>query len=143
MPDRILDHLQRICLAHPQAEERLTWDEPTFRIRDKIFCIYSDHDDRPALTCKAPRGSQAVLVGADGKRFFVPRYVGHIGWIGMWLDGRVDWDEVATIVARSFAMTAPKQLAVKKVKAPAAKVTKGRSASNRRPGGDRKVDDDD
>jgi predicted DNA-binding protein (MmcQ/YjbR family) len=117
MADRILEHVRRVCLAHPQAEERLTWDEPTFRIRDKIFCAYIHHADRPALTCKAPEGSQAVLVGADPARFFVPRFVGHIGWIGMWLDDKVDWDEVAKLVARSFTMTAPKRLGATKAKA--------------------------
>ena len=116
MPDRILERLRRICLAHPQAEERLTWGEPTFRIRDKIFCASVLRDDRPALTCKAPAGSQAVLVGSDPGRFFVPRYVGHNGWIGIWLDNKPDWDEVAVIVARSFAMTAPKRLSVAKLK---------------------------
>jgi predicted DNA-binding protein (MmcQ/YjbR family) len=118
MADKILGQLRRICLAHPEAEERLTWNEPTFRIRDKIFCAYIRHDDRAALTCKAPAGSQAVLVGADPKRFFVPRFVGHIGWVGMWLDGMVDWDEVTTIVARSFTMTAPKRLQAAKRKTP-------------------------
>jgi predicted DNA-binding protein (MmcQ/YjbR family) len=131
--DRILDRVRRICLSHPQTEERLTWDEPTFRIRNKIFCAYIRHDDRPALTCKAPEGSQAVLVGADPKRFFVPRFVGHIGWIGMWLDGRVNWDEVATIVARSFAMTAPKRLGAAKEKRPI-RANKPREATGRRPG---------
>src|SRR5512138_1853183 len=98
MADRILEKLRRICLVHGQAEERLTWDVPTFRIRDKIFCSSIPHTDRPALICKAPEGSQTVLVAADPKRFFVPRYVGHVGWIGMWLDGKVDWDEVAKLV---------------------------------------------
>ena len=118
MADKVLGQLRRICLAHPQAEERLTWDEPTFRIGDKIFCAYVDRDNRPALTCKAPAGSQTVLVGADPKRFFVPRYVGHIGWIGMWLDGKVDWDEVATILTRSYRMTAPKRLGAPNARAP-------------------------
>jgi hypothetical protein len=129
--DRILDRVRRICLGHPQVEERITWNEPTFRIRNKIFCAYVLHIDRPALTCKAPEGSQAVLVGADPKRFFVPRFVGHIGWIGMWLDGRVDWDEVATIVARSFAMTAPKKPGPAKTKSSA---KKSRRTSTRRSG---------
>src|SRR5258708_10675272 len=109
MADRILDRLRLMCLGRPQAAERLPWSEPTFRIRNKIFCAYILHDDRPALTCKAPEGSQAVLVGADPKRFFVPRFVGHIGWVGMWLDGKVDWDEVAKLVARSYQMIAPKR----------------------------------
>jgi hypothetical protein len=72
-----------------------------------------------------------VLVGADPKRFFVPRFVGHIGWIGMWLDGKVDWDEVATIIARSYRMTAPKRLGVTKGKALKRGVKKARSAQAR------------
>jgi len=128
MADRILEKFRRICLSNPQAEERLTWDEPTFRIRNKIFGAYISHDDRPALTCKAPEGSQAVLVGADPKRFFVPRFVGHIGWIGMWLDGKVDWDEVATIVERSYRMTAPKRLEVAKGTTPRGKAKTARAA---------------
>jgi hypothetical protein len=110
---KTLVRLQKICLALPEAEERETWGEPTFRVRNKIFCSQIVRDERPALTCKAPAGSQAILVGADPKRFFVPRYVGHKGWIGMWLDKGIDWREVAEIVRRSYRMTAPKKLAVR------------------------------
>jgi hypothetical protein len=45
-------------------------------------------DGRESLWCKAPPGSQMVLVGADPERFFVPPYVGHKGWAGMRLDGK-------------------------------------------------------
>ena len=109
---KTLARLQKICLALPEAEEREAWGEPTFRIRNKIFCAQIVHDERPALTCKAPPGSQAVLVGADPGRFFVPRFVGHNGWVGMWLDKGCDWREVAGIVRRSYQMTAPKKLAM-------------------------------
>ena len=110
---KALARLQKICLALPEAEERETWEIPTFRVRDKIFCMQTEHEERRALTCKAPPGSQAVLVGADPKRFFVPRYTGHKGWVGMWLDKGVDWSEVAQIVRRSYRMTAPKKLAAR------------------------------
>ncbi|HXW25187.1 MAG TPA: MmcQ/YjbR family DNA-binding protein [Xanthobacteraceae bacterium] len=105
-----LRRLRPICLALPEAEERETWGEATFRVRDKIFCMHIDDRDEPALWCKAPLGSQDVLVGADPERFFVPPYVGHKGWVGMRLDRRVDWREVATLVKRSYRMTAPKKL---------------------------------
>jgi hypothetical protein len=52
-----------------------------------------------------------VLVGADPKRFFVPPYVGHKGWIGVRLDDKPDWDEVAELVKRSYRLVAPKRLA--------------------------------
>jgi len=106
-----LRRLRPICLALPEAEERETWGEATFRVREKIFCMHIADADEPALWCKAPPGSQAILVGADPKRFFVPPYVGHKGWVGMRLDRKVDWGEVALIVERSYRMTAPKKLA--------------------------------
>jgi hypothetical protein len=106
-----LDRLRAICLALPQAEERETWECPTFRVRDKIFAmLVEDEDDRPGLWCKAPPGSQTHLVGADPERFFVPPYVGHKGWVGMHLNRRVAWREVAVVVERSYRMTAPKRL---------------------------------
>ena len=111
MRKRPLDRLREICLALPQAREKETWEIPTFRVRDKIFTMYVEDDDRPALWCKAPPGSQTILIGADPRRFFVPPYVGHKGWVGMRLDNRVNWREVALLVERSWRMTAPKLLA--------------------------------
>ena len=112
-PKQPLDRLRAVCLTLPEAEERETWEEATFRIRGKIFAMHiaNDGDGRPALWCKAPPGSQTILVGADPGRFFVPPYVGHKGWIGMWLDRRVDWREVEIVVKRSYRLTAPKRIA--------------------------------
>ena len=106
-----LDRLRAICLALPEATERETWGDPTFRVRDKIFALPRGGDGRLSLWCKAPPGMQDILVGADPARFFVPPYVGHHGWIGVRLDTAPDWDEIADLVAESYRMTAPKRLA--------------------------------
>ena len=82
---------------------------PAFRVRDKMFA--SCMESRPAVTMKAPPGAQEILVGADPETFFVPPYVGSKGWIGVGLDGRVDWDVLAELVRDSYRMTAPKSLA--------------------------------
>jgi predicted DNA-binding protein (MmcQ/YjbR family) len=111
MAKKPTDRLRRICLALPEAEERETWGDPTFRVRDKIFAMVKRGDGRVSLWCKAPPGSQMVLVGADPERFFVPPYVGHKGWVGVRLDNDPDWDEVAEIVRRSYRLTAPKKIA--------------------------------
>ena len=112
----VLERLRNLCLAFPEATEKVFGGHatPTFRVRDKIFAQYEDgdhHDGRPALWCKAPPGAQDVLVGADPARFFVPPYVGHNGWIGVWLDVSVDWDVIAGLVSDSYRLTAPKRLA--------------------------------
>jgi predicted DNA-binding protein (MmcQ/YjbR family) len=85
-PAASLPRLRAICLALPEAEERQTWETPTFRVRDKIFAMFRPDDGVPAFWCKAPPGAQAVLIGADPTRFFRPPYVGHKGWIGIRID---------------------------------------------------------
>jgi predicted DNA-binding protein (MmcQ/YjbR family) len=111
MAKRPIDWLRAICLALPEAVEREAWGDPTFRVRDKIFAMEKRGDGRCSVWCKAPPGSQAVLVGADPRQFFVPPYVGHKGWIGVRLDDGPDWAEVASLLKRSYRMTAPKRLA--------------------------------
>lgn len=111
MPRAPILHLRELCLALPEAEERETWGEATFRIRGRIFAMQATGGRAPALWCKAPPGSQAILVGADPTRFFAPPYLGPKGWIGIWLDGRPDWAEIGALIRRSYALIAPKRLA--------------------------------
>ena len=109
-----LGKLRALCLALPEATEKEAWGEPTFRVGGKMFAMFTNNhhgDERIAVWCKAPPGVQEILVGAAPERFFVPPYVGHKGWIGVRLDRKVDWEEVADILADSYRMTAPKRLA--------------------------------
>ncbi|HVM85682.1 MAG TPA: MmcQ/YjbR family DNA-binding protein [Candidatus Binatia bacterium] len=111
MTAAITDRLRKICLALPEAEEKEAWGDPTFRVKDKIFAMEKRGDGRISVWFKAPPGSQAVLIGADPASFFRPPYVGHKGWVGMRLDAKPDWKEVAALIRRSYALTAPKKLA--------------------------------
>jgi predicted DNA-binding protein (MmcQ/YjbR family) len=105
-----LTSLRTLCLALPEAVEKQTWDAPTFRVRDKIFAMVHTVKGAQTVWCKAPRGVQAILVEAAPERFFVPPYVGHKGWIGIRLDGPLDWAEMQALIRRSYGMTAPKRL---------------------------------
>ena len=107
--------LRRRCLALPDAHEVEAWGEPTFRVRNKLFAMYASADShhgggRPAAWIKAAPGNQAMMVRASPDRFFVPPYVGPSGWVGVWLDGKPDWDEVAELLADGWRLVAPKRL---------------------------------
>lgn len=108
---RPIDRLRAICLALPEAEERETWEIPTFRVHDKIFAMAHPVAERPSVWFKAPRGVQALLTEAAPERFFRPPYVGHKGWVGLWLDAPWDQAEAEALITRSWRMTAPKRLA--------------------------------
>jgi len=115
MPPRPLSRLRKLCLALPESHEVEAWGEPTFRVRNKLFAMYANADNhhgggRPAVWCKAGPGNQALMVQADPGRFFVPPYVGPSGWIGIWLDGAVDWAELDDLVRDSYRLVAPKRL---------------------------------
>ena len=107
----VLSRLRALCLALPDAVEKTTWDVPTFRIRDKIFAMVHDTGGRAGVWCKAPPGAQGILIEAAPFRFFRPPYVGHRGWIGIWLDAELDWPEMEDLIGRSYLMTAPKRKA--------------------------------
>ena len=109
-----LTKVRKICLALPEATERLSHGAPTFFVQGKkTFLMYLDHhhdDNGLALWCAAAPGVQQELVGEDPVRFFRPPYVGYRGWVGVRLDIDVDWDEVTGIVTDSYRAVAPKRL---------------------------------
>jgi predicted DNA-binding protein (MmcQ/YjbR family) len=107
--------LRKLCLALPEAHEVEAWGEPTFRVRNKIFAMYARANNhhgkgRDATWVKAAPGDQAKMVAAAPECFFAPPYVGPSGWIGIWLDGVVEWEDVADFVCDSYRLIAPKKL---------------------------------
>lgn len=114
MSNATLEQVRAICLALPETTERPSHGMPTFFVRDrKTFVNYADNhhnDGRLALWCHAPEGMQATWVAQDPERFFVPPYVGHRGWIGVRLEGDVDWDLVADIIHDAYRGVAPRRL---------------------------------
>jgi hypothetical protein len=115
MPPRPLTRLRKVCLALPDAHEVEAWGEPTFRVRNKMFAMYAaagNHhgDGRPAVWIKATAANQALMVSDAPDRFFKPPYVGPSGWIGVWLDGDPNWDEIAMLLRDGFVLAAPARL---------------------------------
>jgi predicted DNA-binding protein (MmcQ/YjbR family) len=116
MAPRPLLRLRKLCLALPESHEVEAWGEPTFRARNKLFAMFAaanNHhgDGRPAVWCKAAPGNQQLMVQHAPTKFFVPPYVGPSGWVGVYLDGDVDWIEVAELLTDSYRLIAPKKLA--------------------------------
>ena len=106
--------VRKLCLALPEVEERLSHGAPTWFVRGKktLATVWDDHhgDGRLALICAAPPGVQAQLVDEEPKRFYVPAYVGHRGWIGVRLDVKPDWTEIREILADAYRCVAPAKL---------------------------------
>lgn len=115
MPPRPLTRLRKLCLALPEAHEVEAWGEPTFRVRNKIFAMYASPDNhhgggRPAVWLKSLPEDQARMLRADPECFFKPPYVGVSGWIGIWLDGPFDLDDLSEFLDDAYRLIAPKRV---------------------------------
>ena len=113
--DRLLDRARKIIAAWPETDERLSHGSPTWWGGRKTFASFSNNhhgDGRIALCIKSDFDTQEGLVQADPDVFFVPPYVGPSGWVGVVLDGDVDWDVVAGLLETGYRAVAPK-LAIK------------------------------
>jgi hypothetical protein len=75
--------------------------------------LLDDHhgDKRLALNCRVLAGASQELVSADPTRFFIPKFSGHRGWVGTWLDlDEVDWTAIEALVEDAYRLTAPRTL---------------------------------
>ena len=114
-PRSPLPRVRKLALSLPEAHEVEAWGEPTFRVKNKIFAMYARANNhhgggRNAVWCKAKPVNQSLMIGASPDRFFSPPYVGPSGWIGVWLDGDVDWEEILELFTDGYRMTAPTTL---------------------------------
>jgi predicted DNA-binding protein (MmcQ/YjbR family) len=112
-----LPRLRAICLALPEASERVSHGEPTwFAGKGKVFAMLDDHHHgAPHLSVWLPAGlgAQEALIESDPKRYFRPPYVGGSGWVGVVLDTQPDWSQVAWLVEQAYRLVAHKSLVAK------------------------------
>lgn len=111
-----LVQVRALCLAQPNAAEKLSHGMPAFQIEGgRMFAYFwHDHhgDGETAVVVKTSGpDEQAMLVEMDAERYWRPPYLGPSGWIGIRLDrGAVDWDGVANRIAASWQWVAPRKL---------------------------------
>ena len=107
----VIAKLREICLAFPDAFEKEAWGECTFRVTGGSMFAMTDNNHHGsghiAVWVKAPAMVQEILVNSDPKRFFIPPYMGKKGWVGVRIDYKVKWDELAAILKDGYLLSAP------------------------------------
>ncbi len=111
----LLKRLRALCQALPEATEKLSHGEPTWFAgpKGKVFAMFDNHHHgapRLSVHVPAPPGLQDTLVKAEPERYWVPPYVGHLGWVGIYLDGDCDWTMVKRLVTEGFCKVASAKL---------------------------------
>ena len=97
-------------MSLPEVEERETWGDITFRVRDKIFVIASP--DGPTASVKASLDDQAGLLEMDPTTFSKSAYVGRFGWVRVQLAG-LSPELADRLIRNAWRLTAPRRLVSK------------------------------
>ena len=112
MSDEPLERLRAIVEALPETRETVSHGAPTFWGGKKTFAVYhvGHYDEgRRGVWIKAEDGAQEALIASDPARFYRPKYVGPSGWVGVRLEGEVDWDELRQLLEDGWRLVAPKR----------------------------------
>ena len=113
--DPLLGRVRAIALGYPEADEKESHGRPAFFTK-KVFAYYGgsikvDGDwvahDQSIVFVPDPEERPALEVD---ERFWVPAYLGPYGWLGLDLNGKSDFEEVAELVEVSYRLTAPTRL---------------------------------
>ena len=107
-----LERVRHICLALPEAIEKLSHGEPTFFVGKKVFAMFANNhhnDGRVAVWLPVPPGMQPMMIEASPEKFFKPPYVGVRGWVGIHL-AQIDEEELTFHLHTAYRQIAPKKL---------------------------------
>ena len=114
-PEAVLDRLRALCLALPEASEKLSHGTQAFAVAGRMFAYFrhNHHQDGRTVVCLKTTGrdEQDMLMEADPEVFSWPAYIGPSGWIAMDL-AAADWQHVAAKLHDSYCLAAsPRTLA--------------------------------
>jgi predicted DNA-binding protein (MmcQ/YjbR family) len=109
--DPTIRKLREICLGLGGVIEKEAWGECTFRaVGGSMFAMTDNNHHNSghlAVWVKAQAMVQEILINSDAKKFFKPPYMGHKGWVGVRLDSKTDWHELAAILNDGCRMSLP------------------------------------
>jgi hypothetical protein len=110
--DKQLKRVRALAKSLPDVTEKISHGSPTFFVKKKSFASFLNNhhnDGRLALWCMAPPGAQAMLVDSNPDHYFVPPYVGHMGWVGVRLDKDNEWPQIAAVLEAAYEARAAKK----------------------------------
>jgi predicted DNA-binding protein (MmcQ/YjbR family) len=105
----LIERVQKISASLPGVTSEVDgFGHTTFKVRKKTFVMIGSGNGQGSLSIKADLTAQDLLV-KRGPYIRTP-YIGQHGWVTVWGDDPIDWNEVAELIGDAYRMSAPKRL---------------------------------
>jgi hypothetical protein len=105
----VLKELRKICLALPETGEVLQFGFPVWKAGAKTFAqAYSYKENKLQLAFWVGVEQQGLYT--QDKRYEIPAYMGHNGWIALDVTKSCNWDEVRALTLYSYRHFALKRM---------------------------------
>jgi predicted DNA-binding protein (MmcQ/YjbR family) len=104
----VVGQLREFCLSLPEASEDKAFGWPVWRAAKKTFAGVHRYNRRLTLQFWVGSDMQAMLTFE--KRYRVPAYIGHNGWIELDVEDEMDFGEVRELVLVSYKHFALKRM---------------------------------
>ncbi len=108
--DEPIKRFRVLCLELPETSEVSSWGHPNFRAGKKTFAAVEWFKGRPSFAYRLGPGTGEEL-RRRGSQFFLTPY-GRGQWLSMWIDRKVDWRLVKSLLDRSYRLVALKRMIV-------------------------------
>jgi hypothetical protein len=105
----ILGPIQALCLGLPEVTSDLQFGNPCFRAGKKSFATVHLRNSRTYLQIWVGLDQQVQLTSFD-RRFSVPPYVGHNGWVDLDVTDKQNQEEIKKLVEASYRHFALKRM---------------------------------
>jgi hypothetical protein len=108
----VLKKLDALLLRLPETERSTRFGSPTWQAGAKVFATAHYYTGRLKLSfwVGAARQKELTNTNRSGKRFEIPQYTGHNGWIDLDVDDKQDWPEINALALESYGHFALKRM---------------------------------
>lgn len=113
--DPFLDRVRALARTFPAADEKVSHGHPAFFTK-KVFAYFGGSikvdgsyvpHERSLVILPDEEEARSLL---EEDRCYRPAYLGPSGWVGIDLDERTDWEEMAELMEISYRRTAGRRL---------------------------------
>ncbi len=104
----VLAKLGKLCKKLPEVTEGKQFGQPVWKAGKKVFVSANRYNKRMKLQFWVGPDLQDMLT--MDKRYEVPPYMGHNGWISLDVEKSVDWEEVERLLLGSYKHFALKRM---------------------------------